>query len=251
MNELDDAQLLRYSRHLLLEDFGEATQLRLMRSRALIVGLGGLGSPAAIYLAAAGVGELRLADDDRVELHNLQRQIAHDSDAIGSAKTDSAAARLRALNPETRVRTLNARLDGRRLEAAVADADVVIDASDNADTRFALNRACFEHRKPLVSGAAAGAEGRLISFDFRRGRGPCYRCLHLPGDAAPPDCEAVGVLAPATGLIGTAQALEAIKLLGGYGETPGGRLTLLDAKRMRWRELRLHPDPDCPVCAAT
>ncbi len=242
--------LLRYSRQIMLPDFGEEGQNKLRQSRVLVAGLGGLGSPAALYLAAAGVGCLVLADDDRTELGNLQRQILHGTPDLGELKTASARRRLEDLNPEVEIVTEERRLAGAFLEEHVARADLVLDASDNFATRFAINRACHSHRKPLVSGAAIRAEGQVAVFDHRQGGGPCYRCLYDDGVGNHGlNCAESGVLAPITGIIGTVQALEAIKILSGYGESLHGRLLVLDGAAMRWRDLRLPPDPACPVCS--
>ncbi len=249
---MDDAELLRYSRHILLPDFDVACQERLLDAHVLVVGLGGLGSAASIYLAAAGVGRLTLADGDRVELGNLQRQIVHDTADIDRSKTASAAQRLSALNPTVRIDQLPEMLSGAALQRAVADADLAIDASDNFDTRYALNRAAASACVPLVSGAAIRAEGQLATFDFRHATGPCYHCLYpkRPSHVGTASCADSGVLAPVPGIIGSLQALEAIKLLSGYGEPLHGRLLLLDGAAGHWRELRIPPDPDCPVCAS-
>jgi molybdopterin/thiamine biosynthesis adenylyltransferase len=245
---MKDAELLRYSRQILLPEIGIEGQQRLAASRALVVGLGGLGSPVAIYLAAAGVGTLDLVDDDKVDLSNLQRQVLHTSDRIGSAKTDSAAQALRALNPATRLVTRHERLRGHDLDAAIANADVVLDCSDNFETRFAINAACRAAHRPLVSGAAIRWDGQVTVFDGRPGS-PCYRCLYDEHGLEETRCSETGIVAPLVGVIGSVQALEAIKLLCGTGENLAGRLLRLDALRMRWRETRLHRDPDCPVCA--
>ena len=244
--------LLRYSRQIMLPQFGEEGQEKLQRARVLVVGLGGLGCPAALYLAAAGVGCLVLADDDRSELGNLQRQILHGTPDLGEMKTASARRRLENLNPEVKLVTEERRLAGDFLEEHVAQADLVLDASDNFATRFAINRACRSHRKPLVSGAAIRAEGQVAVFDHRQGSGPCYRCLYddKVGNRGL-NCAESGVLAPITGIIGTVQALEALKLLSGYGESLHGRLLVLDGAAMRWRELKLPPDPSCPVCSSS
>lgn len=245
---MDDNQLLRYGRHILLPEIGIDGQERLARSRALIVGLGGLGSPVAMYLAASGIGRLTLADHDQVELSNLQRQIVHTTASLGEAKVDSAQRSLRALNPEIEIIASRGRLSGEGLERAVADADIVIDGSDNFTTRFALNAACVRARRPLVSGAVIRAEGQVTVFHPGRPGSPCYRCLyqetHEPGEP----CAERGVLAPVAGIIGSVQATEALKVLLGMGEPLVGRLLVLDALSMQWRSLRLKPDPRCPVC---
>lgn len=247
---MNDEQLLRYSRHILLPEIDVAGQEALLASKVLIVGLGGLGSPVALYLAAAGVGELHLADDDVVDLSNLQRQIIHDSAAIDRSKVASAAQRLAGLNPELQLRRLPRRLEDEALVAAVAGVDVVVDASDNPATRFALNRACFDAGKPLVSGAAIRGEGQVTVFDFRRPDSPCYRCLYQDGDDTALNCSESGVLSPIVGIIGSIEALEAIKCVTGAGETLCGRLLLVDGFTMLTRQLSLSPDPACPVCRA-
>jgi adenylyltransferase/sulfurtransferase len=249
MRTMDDQQLLRYSRQILLPSFGSEAQERLLASRVLLIGLGGLGSPAAMYLAAAGVGTLVLVDFDQVDLSNLQRQIIHNNDRIGVQKTDSARATLLALNPECGVETIERRLDERELAAEAARADLVIDASDNFETRFALNRACVESGTPLVSGAAIRMEGQVSVFSGQPG-GPCYRCLYSEEGAEEETCSENGILAPVAGIIGSVQATEAIKVLAGVGEPLFGRLLLLVALRMEWRTVNLKPDPDCPVCGA-
>jgi len=246
---MDDAQLLRYSRHILLPQIGIDGQEKLLKARALVVGLGGLGSPVAIYLAASGVGHLVLVDDDAVDLTNLQRQIIHDNDAIGMPKVASAERHLKALNPDVGVTTINRRLDDAGLAAAVAAADVVIDTSDNFPTRFAVNRACVAAKRPLVSGAVTRFEGQVAVFRPDRPDGSCYRCLYHETDEPGEPCVQFGVLAPAAGVIGSLQATEALKLLMGIGETLTGRMLLVDALAMEWRELRLRKDPRCPVCA--
>lgn len=245
---MDDEQLLRYSRQIMLPAIGIEGQERLRDARALIIGLGGLGSPVAMYLAAAGIGTLVLADFDRVDLTNLQRQIAHTSARIGMAKVDSARETLEALNPETRILTLEQRLEGEALADQVAQADVVIDGCDNFTTRFAVNAACRAQRTPLVSGAAIRMEGQVAVFSGQPGS-PCYHCLYPSEGQLDESCSANGVLAPLVGVIGSIQAIEAIKLLTGVGETLDGRLLLFDALQMEWRAIKLKPDPDCPVCS--
>jgi len=246
---MDDARLTRYSRHILLDELGIEAQEAWLRATVLVVGLGGLGSPAAMYLASAGVGRLILADGDTVDATNLQRQIVHRDAAIGRAKVESAAETLRALNPEVAVTCIGERLLGSALEAAVARADVVLDCSDNFATRYALNAACASAGKPLVSGAGVGFDGQLAVFDFRRADGPCYRCL-FPEDleAEETRCAVMGVFAPLVGVVGTLQAAEALKLLAGAGRTLQGRLLLVNALSAEVRTLELPADPDCPVC---
>jgi len=244
---MDDDALLRYSRQIMLPQIGIEGQERLRASGALIVGLGGLGSPVAMYLAAAGIGTLELCDDDRVDLSNLQRQVAHTTARIGEPKVHSAAQALRALNPDTRIEEHARRLGGEALDRAVQRVDLVLDCSDNFETRFALNRTCHAHGTPLVSGAAIRWDGQVAVFDQRPGS-PCYRCLYDEQGEDDLRCSENGVAAPLVGVIGSLQALEAMKLLCGVGESLGGRLLVLDALAMQWRELRLRPDPDCPVC---
>lgn len=249
---MNDAQLLRYSRQIMLPDFDVAGQERLLAAKVLILGLGGLGCPVALYLAAAGVGELWLADHDTVDLTNLQRQIAHGESDVDRLKVASAADTVHALNSGVRINTINENLRGALLDDAVAAVDLVIDCSDNFRTRFALNAACWRHRRPLVSGAAIRSEGQLLVIDPRRDDSPCYRCLYDDAaDDAQLTCSENGVLAPLVGVIGSLQALEALKLLARFGEPAVGRLQLFDAKTLEWRSLTLRRDPDCPVCGAS
>ncbi|MBX8567364.1 molybdopterin-synthase adenylyltransferase MoeB [Pseudomonas cichorii] len=247
---LTDQELLRYSRQILLQHVDIDGQIRLKSSRALIVGLGGLGSPVALYLAAAGVGELHLADFDSVDLTNLQRQVIHDSQSIGQAKVDSAMARLTAINPEVALVAHRAALDADSLNAAVQGVDLVLDCSDNFSTREAVNAACVAAGKPLVSGAAIRLEGQLSVFDPRRAESPCYHCLYGHGSEAELTCSEAGVIGPLVGLVGSLQALEALKLLAGFGEPLVGRLLLIDALSTRFRELKVKRDPACGVCGA-
>ncbi|UAW97921.1 molybdopterin-synthase adenylyltransferase MoeB [Halopseudomonas nanhaiensis] len=244
-----DDQLLRYSRQILLKQVDVEGQQALLRARVLIVGLGGLGAPVALYLAAAGVGTLLLADPDEVDLSNLQRQIIHQVGGIGTSKVDSAARGIAALNPQTQLIRLAHALEGERLDEAVASADLVLDCSDNFATRQAVNRACFALGKPLVSGAAIRLEGQLSVFDPRRDASPCYQCLYGTGDESTLSCSEAGVLGPLVGVVGSLQALEAIKLIVGFGEPLIGRLLLIDALDSRFREMRLRRDPACTVCA--
>jgi adenylyltransferase/sulfurtransferase len=244
---MDDEQLLRYSRQIMLPSIGIEGQERLQASRALIIGLGGLGSPAAMYLATAGVGTLVLVDFDKVDLTNLQRQIIHTTSRVGLQKVDSAKQTLQALNPEIEVVTIDQALEGEALSEQVAQADVVIDGSDNFATRFAINAACRTHRTPLVSGAAIRLEGQVSVFTGQPGS-PCYHCLYPSEGQLDESCSANGVLAPLVGAIGSVQAIEAIKLLTGAGHPLVGRLLLLDALQMEWRSIKLNPDPACPVC---
>ncbi|WP_416465927.1 molybdopterin-synthase adenylyltransferase MoeB [Pseudomonas sp. LFS044] len=245
---LTDQELLRYSRQILLAQVDIDGQLRLKHSKALIVGLGGLGSPVALYLAAAGVGELHLADFDTVDLTNLQRQVIHDSSSVGMSKVDSALQRLEAINPEVTLVAHRQALDEDSLAAAVAAVDLVLDCSDNFGTREAVNAACFAHDKPLVSGAAIRLEGQLSVFDPRRDTSPCYHCLYGHGSESELTCSEAGVIGPLVGLVGSLQALEALKLLAGFGEPLVGRLLLIDALGTRLRELRVKRDPACAVC---
>lgn len=247
---MNDEQLLRYSRHILLAELGIEGQQRLLDAHALVVGAGGLGSPVALYLAAAGVGRLTLCDGDAVDLTNLQRQIAHAHASIGMNKAESAAARARAINPEVDIVAVARRVSAADLLSLVADADVVLDASDNFATRHAVNRACVARRKPLVSGAAVRFDGQVSVFDLRRDSGPCYHCL-FP-DAAGADemrCAENGVFAPLVGIVGATQAAEALKLIAGIGRSLDGRLLLLNALEMEWRTIRVPRDAACPVCA--
>lgn len=247
-DELNDEQLLRYSRQIMLPQVGIEGQQRLRGASVLIVGLGGLGSPAAMYLAAAGVGHLILADDDRVDLSNLQRQIVHRTADIGAAKVESAARTLRALNPQTRLTLLPRRLEGQTLDDLVADVDAVVDGCDNFSTRFAVNKACVQAGKPLVSGAAIRMEGQVAVFRPDRDDGPCYRCLYRDEGELEQTCSENGVLAPLVGIIGSIQAMETAKVLMGIGDDLNGRLLLLDGERMEWRTLKLRRDPACPIC---
>jgi len=246
---MNDQQLLRYARHILLDEIGIEGQERLLESRALIVGAGGLGSPAACYLATAGVGEIVLADDDTVELSNLQRQILHTTDRIGQPKAESGRAMLHQFNPETRVTALVARLHDESLAEQVERADVVLDCSDNFATRHAINRACVQLRKPLVSGAAIRFDGQISVFDLRRDEDPCYHCLFPEADdVEDANCATMGVFAPLVGIVGSVQAAEALKLLAGVGQSLSGRLLWLDARSMQWKSVNVARDPDCPVC---
>jgi len=245
---LSDEELLRYSRQVLLAQIDIDGQLRLKQSKALIVGLGGLGSPVALYLAAAGVGALHLADFDTVDLTNLQRQVIHDSASVGMSKVDSALQRLQAINPEIGLVAHRQALDEDSLAAAVAAVDLVLDCSDNFATREAVNAACVAACKPLVSGAAIRLEGQLSVFDPRRDYSPCYHCLYGHGSEDELTCSEAGVIGPLVGLVGSLQALEAMKLLAGFGEPLVGRLLLIDALGTRIRELRVKRDPACTVC---
>jgi molybdopterin-synthase adenylyltransferase len=246
---MNDDQLLRYSRQILLPEFGTEAQDRLLAARVLIVGAGGLGSPVALYLAAAGVGTLTIADSDVVDISNLQRQILHGQADLGRAKVDSARDRLSALNPDVQVITLAMRLEGDALREQVERADLVVDASDNFTTRFAVNAACVAARTPLVSGAAIRMEGQVAVFRPDLPDNPCYRCLYREVGETEQTCAENGVLAPIVGIVGSLQALEAIKVLTGIGDSLCGRLLIIDGKRLDIRTLRLRRDPECPVCA--
>lgn len=248
---MNDEQLLRYSRHILLPEIGVEGQERLRAARALVVGAGGLGCPAALYLAAAGVGRLTIADSDRVDLTNLQRQILYRTDSVGAPKVDAARATLGAVNPEVELITLQKRLQADDLPEVVAGADIVLDCSDNFATRHAINRACVTYRKPLVSGAAIRFDAQLMVFDLRKPDAPCYACLFPEdGEIEEVQCAVMGVFAPMTGAVGALQAMEAIKLIAGAGESLNGRLLLLDAKSAEWRTVRVSKDPACAVCSA-
>ncbi len=246
---MDDQQLLRYSRQILLPQVGIEGQQKLLDAHVVIVGAGGLGSPAAMYLASAGVGHLTIADHDDVDLSNLQRQILHDSGAVGRAKVESARERLATLNPETRVTPLHARLDSAQLYELAQQADVIVDASDNFSTRFAVNAACVARCTPLVSAAAVRLEGQLSVFIPARADSPCYRCLYREAEEPDQTCTNNGVLAPIVGVIGSLQALETLKLLLGVGESLCGRLLVFDGLYHEWRSVKLGKDPQCPVCA--
>ncbi len=247
---MNDEQLLRYSRHLLLTELGVEGQTRLGAAHVLVVGAGGLGCPAALYLASGGIGRLTIADPDVVDATNLQRQILYRAESIGAAKVESARAALHAVNPDVEVRPLAVRLAGAALEEAVDAADVVLDCSDNFETRHAVNRACVRAGRPLVSGAAIRFDGQLAVFDARRPDAACYACL-FPEDAQTEEmrCAVMGVLAPLTGVIGAMQAVETMKLITGVGESLAGRLLLLDALHGESRTVRIAKDPRCPVCS--
>ena len=246
---MNDEQLLRYSRHIQLPEIGIYGQEKVRGAHALIMGAGGLGSPVALYLASAGVGTLTICDGDTVDLTNLQRQIVHCNDAIGTPKAESAQRTLAGINPEISVRTINERIDGSRFGELVRDADVVLDCSDNFATRHALNRACVAHRKPLVSGAGVRFDGQIAVFDLRDAAAPCYHCLFPEsGDNEDMRCAVMGVFAPLVGIIGAMQAAEALKLIAGIGTSLSGRLLLFDALAMEWRTVRLQRDAACAVC---
>jgi molybdopterin/thiamine biosynthesis adenylyltransferase len=246
---MNDDQLLRYSRHIMLPRIDVAGQEKLLASRVLIVGAGGLGSPAAMYLAAAGVGQISIADHDVVELSNLQRQLLHRDSDIGRPKAASASDTLRTINPDVTVAAIDTRLQGEPLDAEVRHSRVVLDCSDNFDTRFAVNSACVRHRIPLVSGAAIRMQGQIAVFDAGREDSPCYHCLYRDGDEVEQTCADNGVLAPLVGIIGSLQALEALKVLLSLGETLTGRLVVFDGLAHEWRTLKLQRDPECPTCS--
>lgn len=247
---MNDEQLLRYSRHVLLPGIDIAGQQAISEASVLIVGAGGLGSPAAMYLASAGVGRLVIADGDHVDLTNLQRQILHREDRVGRAKVDSARETLAGINSGCEIETIEARLEGERLVEKVAEVSLVLDCSDNFATRHAINRACFAQRKPLVSGSAVRFTGQVSVFDLREAENPCYHCLFPEGeDVEDLRCAVTGIFAPLTGIVGAIQAAEALKLLAGCGEPLVGRLLLIDGLTMRVREVRYGRDPSCEVCS--
>lgn len=246
---MNDNQLLRYSRHILLPQISYEGQERLVNSHALIIGAGGLGAPVALYLAAGGVGKLTICDFDVVDLTNLQRQIIHTTQSVGLNKAVSAQQTIQTLNPDVVVQTVQGKSSIEGLEKLASEADVVIDCTDNFATRDALNRICVKLRKPLVSGAAIGFEGQISVFDMRNENSPCYQCLYPDMDVEENmRCSENGVFSPLVGIIGTMQAAEAMKLLMGIGESLQGRLLLLDALSMEWRSIRLSRDPSCKVC---
>ena len=248
---MQDDQLLRYSRHILLNEIGVEGQEKLRAAHVLVIGAGGLGSPIALYLAAAGIGHLTLCDNDSVDLTNLQRQIAHQSSALGQNKAESAARTAHAINPTVQITPLPQRADDDLLAHLVGKVDLVIDASDNFATRHAINRACVKHRKPLVSGAAVRFDGQVSVFDLRQATAPCYHCLFPEaGEAEEMRCAENGVFAPLVGIIGCTQAAEALKLIIGCGTSLNGRLLLLNSLDMTWRSVRLQRDPACAVCAS-
>ena len=248
---MNDAQLLRYSRHILLNELGDTGQDCLLQSHALVLGAGGLGSAAALYLAASGVGRITLIDHDTVDLTNLQRQIAHTTERIGQLKVASARTAMLALNPGVDVQTISERADAVLLKQLLADADVALDCTDNFQTRQALNAACVAHGVPLVSGAIIRLDGQLTTYDVRDAASPCYACVFPPQDAPEEvSCSTMGVLAPLVGVIDSLQAAEALKLLTGLGQSLAGRLQMLDGRDLSWTEMRLQRQSDCPVCSA-
>jgi molybdopterin/thiamine biosynthesis adenylyltransferase len=246
---MEDRDLLRYSRHILLEEFGIDGQARVSAGHALVIGAGGLGSPALLYLAAAGVGRISLVDDDDLDLTNLQRQIAHATARVGMPKVESAAEAMRAINPEIAIETHRLRADAELLGRLVAGADVVLDCSDNFATRHEVNRACVAHGKPLVAGAAIRFDGQLSVYDTRDPTSPCYACLFPPqAEFEETRCAVLGVFAPVVGTIGTLQASEALKLLAGIGPSLAGRLLMFDGRRTAFDSLGVARDPGCGVC---
>lgn len=245
---MDNEQLKRYSRHIMLPQMDYDGQQKLLDSRVFIVGAGGLGSPVAMYLAASGVGHIVISDFDTVEVSNLQRQIMHGDADIGRPKVESARDTLARLNPNITITAINKRLEDEALRSEVRAADVVIETTDNFMSRFALNRMCFAEKKPLVSGSVIRMEGQVTTFRADKGDGPCYHCLYKEGGELGETCTQNGVLAPAVGIIGSIQATEAIKVLTGMGQDLCGRLLLMDAFTMEWRTLKLKKDPKCPVC---
>lgn len=246
---MTDDQLLRYSRHILLDEVGVEGQQRILDSHALVIGAGGLGSPVALYLGTAGVGRITLVDDDAVDLTNLQRQIAHTLARVGQPKAESAREAVAAINPDVLVRPVVARVDAQALDELVPQADVVLDCCDNFATRQAINRACVAHRKPLVSGAAIRFDGQVSVYDTREAAAPCYACVFPPDqDFEEVACATMGVFAPLVGIVGTMQAAEALRLLAGIGTSLKGRLQMLDARHMEWSEVRVQRDAACRVC---
>ncbi|MBA4255793.1 MAG: molybdopterin biosynthesis protein MoeB [Polaromonas sp.] len=246
---MDDTQLLRYSRHILLEELGIEGQERLLHAKVLMVGAGGLGSSAGLYLGSAGVGQLTVVDHDVVDETNLQRQVAHTLARVGQAKALSLQAAIAAINPDVRVNPITQRADAVLLQALVSDADVVLDCTDNFATRHAINRACFERGKPLVSGAAIRLDGQLSVYDPRDAASPCYACVFPEGSGVEETrCATMGVFAPLVGIIGTLQAAEALKLISGMGSHMAGRLLMLDGRRLEWTDIRLPRQHGCPVC---
>ena len=248
---MDDAQLLRYSRHILLNELGIDGQENLLASHALIIGAGGLGSPVSLYLGSAGVGHITVVDHDTVDATNLQRQIAHTLERVGQSKAESVSTAIAQINPDAQVSAISQRADAALLDTLVAQADVVLDCCDNFETRQAVNLACVKHRKPLVSGAAIRMDGQVSVFDSTQPDAPCYACI-FPPEQAPEEtrCATMGVFAPLVGIIGTVQAAEALKILSGMGSHMAGRLLMLDGRALSWTDIRMQRNPACPVCAA-
>ncbi|EDM46198.1 HesA/MoeB/ThiF family protein [Marinobacter algicola] len=247
---LNDEELLRYSRQILMPTFDISGQTKLKSARVLVVGAGGLGCPVALYLGAAGVGHLTLVDNDLIEIANLQRQIAFEQADLGESKAEHLADRVRRINPDVSVTTLNECLEGDELQRQVNSATLVVDCTDNFNTRFALNRACVAARVPLVSGAAIRGEGQLSVYDVRDDNSPCYHCLYPEQGNEDLTCSEAGVIGPLVGMIGASQAMEAVKVITGVGKPLVGRLLILDAWQMEWREMKLSRDPSCPVCSS-
>jgi len=245
---MNDEQLLRYSRQILLPQCGIEGQQKLLNAHVLIIGLGGLGSPIAMYLASAGIGELTLVDYDEVELSNLQRQILHRTENIKQPKVESARQNLLQLNPEIKINCINEKLDGNQLGELVSNVLIVVDATDNFETRFAINKACVKNKTPLVSGAAIRMEGQVSVFDMRKDDSPCYRCLYDEDGGEAESCSENGVMAPMVGIIGSIQAMETIKLISDIGETLTGKLLITDSIYQEWRTMKLKKDPNCPIC---
>ena len=249
---MNDEQLLRYSRHILLDEIGIEGQEKLLASHVLIIGAGGLGSPVALYLGAAGVGRITLVDHDRVDATNLQRQIAHTLDRIGEFKADSVVKAVAALNPDVKVIPVTELANDSLLDRLVGEVDLVLDCTDNFATRHAINRACVKHAKPLVSGAAIRFDGQVSVYDPRSAASPCYACIFPESDLLEETrCAAMGVFAPLVGIVGTVQAAEALKLLCGIGQALTGRLLMLDGRNMEWHAMKLMRNQACSVCAGT
>ena len=246
---MDDTQLLRYSRHILLNELGIDGQEKLLASHALVIGAGGLGSPVALYLGSAGVGRITVVDHDTVDATNLQRQIAHTLERVGQYKADSVRTAIAHINPDVTVTPIKQRADEALLHTLVPQADVVIDCCDNFATRQAVNLACVQHRKPLVSGAAIRMDGQVSVYDSTQTDAPCYACIFAP-DQQPEEtrCATMGVFAPLVGIIGTVQAAEALKILSGMGSHMVGRLLMLDGRELSWTDIRMQRNPACPVC---
>ena len=246
---MNDQQLLRYSRHILLDEIGIEGQTRILAAHALVIGAGGLGSPAALFLGSAGVGQITLVDDDVVDLTNLQRQIAHTTARVGQPKVTSAAAAVQAINPEVKITCVPTRVGPEQLDALVAQSSVVLDCTDNYATRHAINAACVRQGKPLVVGAAIRFDGQITVVDPRAADAPCYACIFPPdADFEEVQCSTMGVFAPVVGIIGAMQAAEALKLISGAGPSLAKRLLMLDARHMEWSSLQVRRDPGCPVC---
>jgi len=247
--DFSDEQLLRYSRQIMLPQFGIDAQQKLSQSHAVIIGLGGLGSPAALYLAAAGIGQLTLVDDDVVEISNLQRQIIHRTETMGETKVASARSQLMAINPDSQIRIIDKKLDASEMAELFQHTDCVLDATDNFDSRFLINKICFQQKTPLISAAAIRFEGQITVFDPRDNNSPCYACLYPQAGEENTTCSENGILAPVVGILGCMQALETIKVLCDIGDTLTGKLQLFDAMNMQWRTLKLRKDPGCPICS--